>query len=311
METKDTLTGALLASLIIGGSMLGFFLFNLFNIQPEQDFEGYIFIDSMGRKVFIPNKPEKIVSMAPSITEILFALEVDDRVVGVTDYCNYPVEVSSKPSIGGFSTPDLEVLVSLDPDLILSAAWNADSTAVLEELGYPIVIILAETLGEIINNIGVIADLTDANNKGLEIVTDLKLEMEEITNETDTLAEEEKLNCYFEIWETPKVAGGTSYLDDMISKAGALNIFGTLDLEWPTVSHEWIIAENPEVIFISEHSAPWYSQEVSERNGYDVVNACIEDRIFKCFDDIFLRAGPRIIMALENMTHYLYPSLLI
>jgi len=300
------ITAIIIVVLVGGGTSLGIFM--VFNAQPEP-LTGYLFTDSKDRQVRVPDHPERIISMAPSITETLYELEVDDRLVGVTDYCNYPVNASSKTSIGGFSTPNMEVIVSLNPDLIISAAWNEESVALLENLGFAIVIILAYTLDEIINNIGVIGNLTDAETKGAEIVNTLTTDMEAITNKTSTINENITVDCYFEIWETPMVAGGTSFIDDMITKAGAINIFSDLPLEWPTVQHEWIIGSDPDAIFITEHSAPWYSQAVCDRTGYNVVNACINARVYLGNDDIYLRTGPRIIMALENMTRYLYPFL--
>ena len=306
MEKKSKILGAIFIIAITIGSILGVFIF----LKPQgEETEGYIFIDSKDRKVRVPYHPNRIISMAPSITEILYALEVDDRLVGVTDYCNYPLDATNKPSIGGFSTPNLEVIISINPDLIIAASWNAESVTQLEELGLAIVIILSETLDETIDNIGVIGNLTNSKNKALEVMNTMYSDMEAILNKTDTINQTEKIDCYFEIWETPIVAGGGTFIDDMVDKAGAINIFGSIDLEWPTVQHEWIIASDPDVIFITEHSAPWYSQDVCSRTGYEVVNACINNRVYLCFDDIYLRPGPRIIMALENMTHYLYPSL--
>lgn len=307
MDKKGKIiTAIIIVVLVGGGTSLGIFM--VLNTQPEP-LTGYIFTDSKNRQVRVPYHPERIISMAPSITETLYELEVDDRLVGVTDYCNYPVNALSKTSIGGFSTPNMEIIVSLNPDLIISATWNEESVALLEYMGFAIVIILANTLEDIIHNIGAIGNLTDAETKGAEIMNTLTTNMESITNKTSTLNENITVDCYFEIWESPIVAGGTSFLDDMITKAGALNLFSNLDLEWPTVQHEWIIGSDPDAIFITEHSAPLYSQTVCDRAGYNVVNACINGRVYLANDDIYLRTGPRIIMALENMTRYLYPFL--
>lgn len=307
MEKKGKIiTAIIIVVLVGGGTSLGIFM--VLNAQPEP-LSGYIFTDSKDRQVRVPHHPERIISMAPSITETLYELEVDDRLVGVTDYCNYPANASTKTSIGGFSTPNMEVIVSLNPDLIISATWNEESVGLFENMGFAIVIILANTLEEIIYNIGVIGNLTDAETKGADIMKTLTTDMEAITNKTSTIHENITVDCYFEIWETPMVAGGTSFIDDMITKAGAINIFSDLQLEWPTVQHEWIIGSDPDAIFITEHSALLYSQDVCDRTGYNVVNACINARVYLCFDDIYLRTGPRIIMALENMTRYLYPFL--
>ena len=309
MDNKSKIIGTFVIIGVVAAGGITFGLISMLNSLPQQ--EGYIFRDSMSRDVIVPYHPERIVSMAPSITEILYELEVDDRLVGVTDYCNYPTEATSKTSIGGFSTPNLEIIINLNPDLIIAASWNSETVTLLENLGLSIVIILSDTLNETIDNIGLIGNLTNSEVKSIEVMDDLYSDMEFILNKTDSINATDKIDCYFEIWETPMVAGSASFIDDMIIKAGANNVFGTIALEWPIVQHEWVIASDPDVIFITEHSAPWYSQEVCDRTGYNVVNACINDRVYLCFDDIYLRPGPRLIMALENMTRYLYPSLFV
>ncbi|MFW9987917.1 MAG: ABC transporter substrate-binding protein [Candidatus Odinarchaeota archaeon] len=308
MEKKKTLSIAIIIISVgsaFGLGMLTLSLINLSNASPNT----YLFIDSMNREVYVPNNPQRIVSMAPSITETIFALEAEEKLVGVTDYCNYPVEATNITSIGGFSTPNLEVMSSLNPDLIIAASWNAEKVAQLESQGYPIVIILADTLDEIIENMGKIGNLVNVRQNGIDIMENMLFDMELITNKTTTLNYSQIVDCYFEIWETPMVVGEKSYINDMILKAGAINIFGNINLEYPTISHEAIIDGDPDVIFITEHSAPWYSQAVCDRTGYNVVDACIHNRVYECFDDIYLRPGPRIIDALENMTTYLYPML--
>jgi iron complex transport system substrate-binding protein len=309
MKKSSTLIIAI--AIIVGGSAfgLGMLTVSLLN-PPATEANTYLFVDSMNREVNVPDDPQRMVSMAPSITETIFALGAEDNLVGRTDYCNYPVEATNITSIGGFSTPNLEIIASLNPDLIIAASWNAQTVAQLESLGYAIVIILANTLDEVIANMGKIGNLINARQNGIDLMEDMSVDMESITNMTATLNYTQIVDCYFEIWETPMVVGEKSFIHDMITKAGAINIFGNLNLEYPTVSHESVINGDPDVIFITEHSAPWYSQDVCDRAGYNVVNACIHNRVYQCFDDTYLRPGPRIIEALDNMTRYLYPTLL-
>ncbi|MBN1215578.1 MAG: ABC transporter substrate-binding protein [Candidatus Lokiarchaeota archaeon] len=301
--------------LIIGvtGITYGVSIFVINNISEKSIIppNTYPFKDSMNRVVYVPIDPQRIISTAPAITEALFAIGAENKLVGRTTYCNYPIEAESITSIGGFSTPNLEIIASLNPDLILASTTNSETIVLLENQGYTIVNILAETLDEIIRNMGIIGNLVNNWKKSVYLMHNMLVEMEKITNKTTTLNTYQKIDCYFEIWETPMVAGTKSFIHDMIIKAGAINIFGDLDFEHPIISHENVISRDPDVIFISEHSASWYSQDVASRSGYDIVNACINNRIYQCFDDIYLRPGPRIINALENMTRYLYPNLFI
>ncbi|MFX1274809.1 MAG: helical backbone metal receptor [Promethearchaeota archaeon] len=296
--------------LVVSAIPIGIFMLTT---QKSTIPDGYIFKDSLDREVMVPYNPKRIISLSPSVTELLYELEVDDRLVGVTSYCNYPNEALDKTDVGGFTTPNMEVILELNPDLIISSysAWSEEEISAFEDLSLTLVIIFASTLDEIIEQISIIGDLTKAGSKSIELKNKLLQDMKYITDKTSKIDQSDKLDCYFEVWESPMVAGSKSYIDDMIQKAGAINIFHSIEYEYHTVSHESVILSDPDVIFITEHSAPWYSQEVSDRPGYNVISACVNNRIYRCFDDIYLRTGPRIMIALENMTRYLYPSLFI
>src|SRR4030042_1364990 len=142
---------ALGIGLIVSVVFFGWLVYNTDSNSLNADFTK--FTDSKGRTVLVPKNPTRIVSMAPSVTEILFAIHVDDRLVGVTNYCNYPVEAKNKTKVGGFTTPNLEVLVALNPDLIIAADSNDERINVLVNTGFPVVVILAKNVDEIITNI--------------------------------------------------------------------------------------------------------------------------------------------------------------
>ena len=279
------------------------------DIELDASSEKNIFYDSLGRKVEVPKHPKRIVSMAPTITEILYALEVEDRLYGVTTYCNYPVDAQTKTKIGGFSTPNIEIIVSLESDLVIWAKEDLNVIEALEAYDIAIVVIIADNLDDILKNIKDIGVLVDEEEKGKEVSNSLKAQMNMITDKTDALKPNDKLKSYFEVWETPTVAGGKSFLHDMIEKAGGINIFGDIYEDFPTVSHESVINENPDVIFVTAMGRSWYTVDVADRAGYDVIDAVINNRIYECDDDMFTRPGPRIMDALENMTRYLHPTL--
>ena len=271
----------------------------------------WVYTDTQGREVEVLSSPERIVSLAPSVTEILFAIGADEILVGRTDYCNYPIEALDIESIGGFSTPDLEKLISLAPDLIIAPTFNPESTATLEALNFTLVIVEpGNTIISVIKSIRDIGKLAGYSDEGNDLADNLTESYENIVVATSAITDSDKITCYFEIWESPMVVGNHSYLNDMIDKAGATNIFSDISEEYPMVSNENIINENPDVIFMTEHSAPYYSQIISNRTGYSSINAIKNNRIYSVNDDIFLRAGPRIVQALENMTKLLYPNLL-
>lgn len=304
-----------LASLVIILSIIGVCIFILGGyaflktIPSGNNGNTHLFIDSMNRKVYVPENPQRIVSMAPSITEIIYTLGADNKLVGVTNNCNYPSEAQNKPKIGGYYSPNSEIILSLSPDLIISSRWDVEDVTQLENYGLPIVIILPDTINDIIESFGIIGNLINYRNESIELMNDLNNNLSSIETKVSTLNYSQRIDCYFEISQSPMVAGGDSYIDDMITKAGAINLFSNINQEWATVSHEIIIDADPDVIFVTEHSYPNYELNIYDRPGYNLINACINNRVYLVFDDIYLRTGPRIIMALENMTRYLYPFL--
>ncbi len=303
MEKKSRIAIIIVAVIVLGVTIPSIYMLTL-NVSGQE-----LYTDSQNRVVVVPNNPQRIISMAPSVTEILYALDVEDRVVGVTDYCDYPSEASQKTSIGGFSTPNLEVIAELDPDLIIAGTYDEEKVQTLSNMGVAIVIVEASTIDEIIDNIDKVGKLINAEAKAKEVTSDLRARVNAITAITSILTDDERVTCYFEIWETPKVAGSASFLNDLIQKAGGSNIFSDLPEEYPSVSSEVIISANPKAIFLTAHSQSWYSQDVCSRTGYNEIDACKNNRVYSVDDGMYLREGPRIVDALEEMAELLHPDL--
>ena len=308
-DSKKIVTVIILIGVV---SLVGFLGYRtILSYTDDENDDMRYFIDSHDRNITVPLHPMRIISMAPSITETLFALGIQDRLIGVTDYCNYPEEAQNITSIGGFSTPDLEVMISLNPDLIIANSYNADSIITLQDLGFVVAVMEDSTTIEgIIDEILDIGDLVDAKSNAANVTTIMYERLWVVTNQTATIEETSKESLYFEIWESPMVVGNQSFIHDMILKAGGINIFGDLDSKYPIVSNEDIINYSPDYIFITEHSSGCYSQDVCNRTGYELIDACVDEHVYTVNDDLYLRAGPRIIDALINMTNILYPELL-
>ncbi len=269
---------------------------------------GY-FTDSYGRTVKVPDHPERIISLAPSVTETLYAIQVQDRVVGVTDYCNYPKAVVSKTRVGGFSTPNLNVIISLEPDLIIGEYYDANMVKAFENNGLTLIILSPGSLDEIVQSVRLIGGLADARPRANELADSMQYRINVVVNKVSHLTQAEKQTCYFEVWETPTVAGGKSFINDMIKTAGGINLFSNINEKFPTVSNEAVIDGNPDVIFVTAMGRTSYTVDIKDRPGYDAVNAVINNRIYFCNDDVFTRPGPRCVDALEMMAAYLYPGL--
>ncbi len=284
---------------IFGLSVVGWYVY-ITTMNPQtQGTE--LFIDSLGREVYVSAHPTRIVSIAPSITEVLFAMGVDDRLVGVTTYCNYPAEASTKTKIGGFTTPNLEIIISLNPDLIIYSKNDTAKIQTLESAGVPVVVILESSIDDILNNMNKIGNLVDAEQNATLLVNSLTTRMNAVVAETQTIPQEQKLKCYYEAASTPSVAGALSFVDDLIVKAGGINIFGSIQKAWAIVSHENVISANPDVIYWAPMADPTYDGKanITARAGYNILTAVANQTIYMGGDP-YQRAGPRIIDALEE-----------
>jgi iron complex transport system substrate-binding protein len=154
-------------------------------------------VDDLGRSVNIEKIPQRIISLAPSNTEILFALGLGDRLVGVTEYCDYPPEALDKEKIGGFSTPDIEKVIALQPDLILAGSIHAKEVIpALEERGLTVFALVPENLEGILKNIEVVGKITGKEKEAFELITQLKERIEAISDKTERLKTQERPRVY-------------------------------------------------------------------------------------------------------------------
>ncbi len=268
--------------------------------------------DDLGREVTIEALPQRIVSLAPSNTEILFALGLGDRVVGVTDFCDYPPEAQEKESIGGPWTPDVEKLVALQPDFVLAAAINPiDVINTLEGLGVTVFGVEATDLDDILHDIRTVGQITDKEAGADAITTDMQNKIDTITAETAGLPQNEKPRtfhiCYHEpIW----TAGNGTFIHDLIEKAGGVNIFADID-DYQSVDIEAVIGRNPEVIIVTAMggtaSGTW--DWVLTEPRLAGVSARQNGRAYYVESNWVERPGPRIVLGLEAVAKYIHPEL--
>ena len=276
--------------------------------------------DSMGRTVIISEPPKRIVSMAPSITEILFALGLDDAVVGVTSYCNYPPEVPKLVEegkievIGGFTSPNIEKIVSLSPDLIIAVKLQERFAIRLESLGLKVMVLKSESVSDVFNSILLIGRATGTYNRAIELVNDISRHNMEIWNATSKVSKKSVLVI---VWLNPiYVAGGNTYINDLIELAGGTNVFNDKE-GWITVSIEEVIKRNPDVIIVTGHAAPEKSASdimsyLSEIPGWKDIEAIKNKRVYIYLEeaeDVLVRPGPRIDKAVQLIAMTLYPRL--
>ncbi len=265
--------------------------------------------DDLGRSVVIEGLPETIVSLAPSNTEILFALGLDEEIVGVTDFCDYPLEAEQNPKVGGFSTPDLEKIVALDPDLILVTSMHKEGAIpALEGKGLTVLGVEPGNLSEMMDSIQMVGEVTGRQEQASTLVNDMKGRIDLVTDKT---AELEKPRVFFVTWHDPLYSVGSgTVIHELISKAGGKNIFGDITGH-KVVDLEKVIERNPGVIVTStghgeaeDKPLEWAKTE-QRLSG---TGARKNDRIYQVNADLVGRAGPRITDGLEWMAHFIHPD---
>jgi iron complex transport system substrate-binding protein len=271
-------------------------------------------VDDLGRSITINKTPQRIISLAPSNTEILFALGLGNKVVGVTEYCNYPKEATAKPKVGGFSTVDTEKVISLEPDLVLATKIHSKTVIpALEKLGLTVVAIAPSSLYEVLNSVTLIGKITGQDKQALELVSNLRTRIEVVDGKTQNLPPNQRPRVLYLTWHDPLMTEGTGTIaDDIISKAGGQNIAYDISGD-KAIDLETVIYRDPQVIIASVgmgsgEDLPW--QYVRAEPRLKNTQALLNNRVYKIDGDLIHRPSPRIVEALEQMAQFIHPELL-
>jgi iron complex transport system substrate-binding protein len=270
-------------------------------------------VDGLGRSVTIEKIPQRIVSLSPSNTEILFALGLGDKVVGVTEYCDYPEAAKTKPQVGGFSTVDIEKVVSLEPDLVLASRIHSKTVIpALEKLNLTVVALTPSSLPELLDSITMVGKITGQNKEASELINNLSTRIEAVADKIKTLPPDEMPRVFYITWHDPLMTAGTGTLADyVISSAGGQNI--ALDISGDkAINLETVIYRDPQVIVASVdmgsgEDLPWQYLQTEPR--LKNTQALLNDRIYKIDGNLIHRPGPRIVDALEQMAQFIHPEL--
>jgi len=235
-------------------------------------------------------EPRRVISLVPSLTEIAYALDAEDRLVGVTTYCDYPAEVKEKQKVGDFLSPDPERLRVLRPDLILlTTPTQAQLAEDLKAAGFRIAVFTdPRNLAGVFTQIQALADTLKVSDRGKELVDSLKSELKGIEKGKE-------LSAYIELSEEPLISvGGGSYLTDALEHIGLVNIFSDLSQGYPVIDPEEVLVRSPEVILLLYPNAS--RTNVLHRIGWSGIPAVSNGAVFDSLPiDELMRPGPRLI----------------
>ncbi len=262
-------------------------------------------VDDLGRLVAINGTPQRIISLAPSNTEILFALGLGDEVVGVTMYCDYPPEAQDKEKVGDYYGPDIEKIIALEPDLVLATDFHRfDLIPALEQQGFAVFAVAPQTLDDVLQSIEKIGEITGKEAEASELVDGMRNKIEEVEEQTKEL--EQKPSVFYMTWHDPMwTVGRDTWIDDLINIAGGVNIFSENFESGAMVQIEWVILHDPEIIITSEWSYDWALNATELAS----TNASQTGRIYTFDDDLAQRPGPRLVQGLDWFAYLIHPEI--
>lgn len=272
-------------------------------------------IDREGNEITLPEKTDKIISLAPSITETLVSLGLSDNLIAVDKYSLDIEGVNKELPIFDIMTPDSENIVALQPDIIfgtgMSKSNGTDPFAPMVEMGAFITVIPTSTSIEgIKEDILFIGQVTKKEEEAKKIVSDYETKINEIVSKIEENEPQEPINVYFETSPMPDAYtfGQNTFLNDMINLLGAKNIFDDQD-GWIPVSEEQVVAKNPSVIFTNADFLENPVEDIKSRAGFENIDAVKNDRVYLIEQNTSSRSNENSIIAFENMAKALYPDL--
>ncbi len=265
------------------------------------------FVDDLGRKIYLAKTPTRIVSLAPSITEILFALNLRDEVVGVTQFCDFPPAAQAKPKIGaGF--PNVEAIVALQPDLVVGQQGfvRADVLAKLEHLKIPTFMMDAKTLEDILAHIQTMGRIVDRQPVANEVVAGLRQRIQAVK---DRLNGETKLRVLYVLNSDPLITvGPASFIHQVLELAGGRNIAAASALPYPRYNMEAVLKDDPEaLVFPVGDSEGIPEAEQARWRQWTSLSAVKQERFVRIPSVLLDRQGPRIVEGLERLARQLHP----
>ena len=267
--------------------------------------------DDIGREVTVETKLERVVSLLPSNTEILFAVGAGNQVVGVTSYCNYPAEAATREQVGGITTKSLNIesIVALEPDLVLASGSQADIIPILEESGLTVIVLEPATFDDILANIELVGQITDHTNEATALTNSLRQRLDTVA--ASVRAADTQPTVFYEVWHDPLMtAGPNTFIGQLITLAGGESIFADVAEDWPQVSTEVVVERNPAIILGPDsHGDELTPEKIKARAGWENIAAVQNGEVYLLNGDAVSRPGPRIVDMLEEAARDLHPDL--
>jgi iron complex transport system substrate-binding protein len=267
--------------------------------------------DEVGRRVSIPQPVRRIVSLAPNLTEIVYALGAEERLVGVTDYCDYPPAARQKPKVGGAVNPSLEQIVALKPDLVLAQAFTLnrrETVDALERLGIAVYSANSASVAGVLESTQHVAEAIGAQEKGETLIAGLRKRLDDLQQRLEGRTPR---RVVFVVWIDPFVTiGKQTFIADALRRAGAESVVD-VPQEWPRLSLEEVVRLQPEYLVLadahSEAPSDTAVKQLESRPAWRTLDA-VRNRRIAVISEAINRPSPRLVDAIEELARQLHPA---
>lgn len=280
------------------------------NVEQNEDEQFPVTVtDGVGEEFTIDEEPETIVSVMPSNTEIAYALGLEEKMVGGSDFDDYPEAAADLEKVGGTEL-NIEKIVDLDPDLVLALPSNGEGIEQMEEVGLPVLVVNdATNFDEVYESIEMIGEVTGASEQSEEIIDEMQEGLATLEEKATTIDEDDMKQVYVEISPEPEIftTGSGTFQDDMLSLIQAENIFGDEE-GWLEISEEAVIEEDPDVIILTYDYEEDAEEQLMKRDGWNEVTAVEEESVYVVDEDLVSRPGPRLVEGVETLAKAIYPD---
>jgi iron complex transport system substrate-binding protein len=295
--------------IVILFTIFSFLFITAASCQPQ--YQKDTFIDDAGRSVTFSSAPQRIISHVPAITETLFAIGLADRVVGVSDYDNYPPEAKQKTSVGNYYNPSLENIVALEPDLVLTDGYSTDLLTQLDGLHINYIVLNPQNYEGITKDIELVGKVTDLEEQATELIGSMDVQLNEVLNKVKGLP---TVSVFYAVDMTdpnnPWTAGPKSMIDWLITTAGGTNIASNASGDYIQYSIEQIASADPEVIiYPAVHGTEFITADTfTGQPVWSKTSAVSQGKVYSIDADIVSRNGPRITQGLLEMAKLIHPE---
>ena len=270
-------------------------------------------VDRTRRSVTFESVPQRIISLSPSSTELLFAIGAGSTVVGATNHCNYPADALTVPRVGSgiMEGTSRETILALKPDLVL-CKWDTHEPLMemFERVGIPAVNIGPETLEELFDEARLLGRVTGHEQEAESLISQMTKRRDGLVRRLASLSSKEQRTVFYEVWDDPLMtAGPKSFIGELLRMGKMKNVFEDTDASYPCISSEVVVDRNPDFILApTNHTKQVAIERMALRPGWANISAITNKRVFIINGDEVSRCGPRMLNALEQMIDAVYPE---